>query len=623
MKTKGICLACCAIAYPFACPANAEVQWETINQGETSNRLINWEEVPKATKTLKPDAIKWSYMQESENEDTNRIDRSSDLNRLENLDITQINELISNLEPSNDDFYPTTRLTPLISTAEVIPEETWSVSGYNISPFKNKSGSGNQNYAVNIDYGLTDKIQVSIFYSQADDPLNATISSRSIQPENLWESIGLSTKWQLLKSRKLSLAINSSLESWKVGSGGSYGATNNDSDTPNIFNDSGKRVETINFIGSLSLPLSWRFHKKLTASLIPGISFLPSEQGSGQGGAGEFYGTNIFIGAGLEWKPVKELSLSASITHPFGDGTNNFNSDLTYSKVPIYSTGIKFLFSPIVGIEGQVTNGFGATPATGILTLPSDNKIGYSIKVVINPYTSDISQRALTNRELSLSLGGIGIETGLVPELGTTTITGQTDTNGNGGLKFKHSISDAFEVKFVDYESNNKVAQTSPQARLYSDDDSKNFRIGGKGILLSPLRGGPFWLAVSGSLGRNLSEHNSKQGYAFGEITGTWQFNSKLAFSVNPKVAWSGAGNLYGLGLGANFAISQKLELLPEIIIAGDNFSKTTSTLGLRYHFNDSIATTVYASTAASLNNIGQLLGKGDATVGTMITIKM
>ena len=623
MKIKEICLACCAIAYPFACPANAEVQWETINQGETSNRLINWEEVPKATKTLKPDAIKWSYIQESKSEDTNNIDRSSDLNRLENLDITQINELISNLEPSNDDFYPTTRLTPLISTAEVIPEQTWSVSGYNISPFKNRTGSGNQNYAVNIDYGLTDKIQLSIFYSQADDPLNATISSRSIQPENLWESIGLSTKWQLFKTKKSSLAINSSLESWKVGSGGSYGATNNDSDTPNIFNNSGKRVETTNIIGSLSLPFSWKFDKKLTASLIPGISFLPSEQGSGQGGAGEFYGTNMFFGAGLEWKPVKELSLSASITHPFGDGTNNFNSDLTYSKVPIYSTGIKFLFSPIVGIEGQVTNGFGATPATGILTLPSDNKIGYSIKVVINPYTSDIAQRALTNRELSLSLGGIGIETGLVPELGTTTITGQTDTNGNGGLKFKHSISDAFEVKFVDYESNNKVPQTSPQARLYSDDDSKNFRIGGKGILLSPLRGGPFWLAVSGSLGRNLSDNNSGQGYAFGEITGTWQLNSKFAFSVNPKVAWSGAGNLYGLGLGANFAISQKLELLPEIIIAGDNFSKTTSTIGLRYHFSDSIATTVYASTAASLNNIGQLLGKGDTNVGAMITIKI
>ena len=85
--------------------------------------------------------------------------------------------------------------------------------------------------------------------------------------------------------------------------------------------------------------------------------------------------------------------------------------------------------------------------------------------MVINPYTSDIAQRALTNRELSLSLGGVGIETGFVPELGTTTITGQTDTNGNSGLKFKHSISDAFEVKFVDYESNNKVPQTSPTGK--------------------------------------------------------------------------------------------------------------------------------------------------------------
>ena len=130
-------------------------------------------------------------------------------------------------------------------------------------------------------------------------------------------------------------------------------------------------------------------------------------------------------------------------------------------------------------------------------------------------------------------------------------------------------------------------------------------------------------MAVSGSLGRNLSDNNSGQGYAFGEIIGTWQLNPKLAFSINPKVAWSGAGNLYGLGLGGNIAIGQKLELLPEIIVVGDDLSKTTSTVGLRYHFNDSIATTIYASTAASLNNIGQLLGKGDTAVGTMITIKM
>ena len=623
MKIKSVCLACCTIVYASACPAEAEVEWHNINQGEKSHKTITWEEVPDAEKISETDAIKWSYIEESGREHTNEIDRKSEPIRPENLSVGEINDLISNLGPSNDDFYPTTRITPFLPTAEVIPDQTWSISGYNVSPFKNRSGSGNQNYAVNIDYGLTDKIQLSIFYSQADDPLNSTINSRSIQPENLWESLGISTKWQLLKNKNLSLAISSSLESWKVGSGGSYGATNNDFDTPNIFNNSEERVETTNLIGSLSLPLNWNFHKNLTASLIPGISFLPSEQGSGQGGAGEFYGTNLFIGAGLEWVPARELSLNASIAQPWGNGTNSFDSDLKYSKVPIYSAGIKWFFSPIVGFTGQVTNGFGVTPATGILTLPSDNRIGYSVSLFINPFNSDIAQRSLKNRELSLSLGGIGIDTALVPESGTTTITGQADTNGNSGLKFKHSISDAFEITVVDYGSNNKVPQTTQQATLYTDDGSENFRFGGKGILLSPLRGGPFWVAVSGSLGRNISDNNSFQGYAFGEIIGTWQLNSKLAFSMNPKVAWSGAGNLYGLGLGANIAMGQKLELLPEIIIAGDNLSKTTSTVGLRYHFNDSIATTIYASTAASLNNIGQLLGKGDTAVGTMITIKM
>ena len=623
MKIKSIFLACCAIVYPSACPAEAEVKWHNLNQSEKAHKTIIWEEVPDAEKISETDTIEWSYIEESGREHANELDGTRDPIRLENLTLGEINDLISNLGPSNDDFYPTTRITPFLPTAELIPDQTWSFSGYNVSPFKNRSGTGNQNYAVNIDYGLTDRIQLSIFYSQADDPLNSTINSRSIQPENLWESFGISTKWQLLKNKKLSLAISSSLESWKVGSGGSYGATNNDFDTPNIFNNSGKRVETENLIGSLSLPLNWNFHKNFTASLIPGISFLPSEQGSGQGGASEFYGTNLFIGAGLEWVPTRELSLNASIAQPWGNGTNSFDSDLKYSKVPIYSTGIKWLFSPIVGFTGQVTNGFGVTPATGILTLPSDNRIGYSFGLFINPFNSDIAQRSLKNRELSLSLGGISIDTALVPELGTSTITGQADTNGNSGLKLKHSISDAFEVTVVDYGSNNNVPQTIQQASLYADDGSQNFRIGGKGILLSPLRGGPFWVAVSGSLGRNLSDNNSLQGYAFGEIIGTWQLNPKLAFSINPKVAWSGAGNLYGLGLGGNIAIGQKLELLPEIIVVGDDLSKTTSTVGLRYHFNDSIATTIYASTAASLDNIGQLLGKGNTAIGTMITIKL
>ena len=132
MKINGACLVCCTILYPLACPANAEVKWEIVNQGETSDKPIIWEEVPETVNTPEPDVIKWSYIKESDSEYIDKIDKSSDSSRPETLSITQINELISNLEPSNDDFYPTTRITPLLSTAEVIPEQTWSVSSYNI-----------------------------------------------------------------------------------------------------------------------------------------------------------------------------------------------------------------------------------------------------------------------------------------------------------------------------------------------------------------------------------------------------------------------------------------------------------------------------------------------------------
>ena len=90
MKIKGACLACCTILHPLACPANAEVQWEIVNQGETSNKPIIWEEVPEKKNIPEPDVIKWSYIKESDSEYIDKIDRSRDSSRPETLSITQI-----------------------------------------------------------------------------------------------------------------------------------------------------------------------------------------------------------------------------------------------------------------------------------------------------------------------------------------------------------------------------------------------------------------------------------------------------------------------------------------------------------------------------------------------------
>ena len=96
---------------------------------------------------------------------------------------------------------------------------------------------------------------------------------------------------EISNNKELSLALNSSLESWTVGSGGSdsLGKNPGNDASPNIFNDSGTRVETHNIIGSISLPLTWHKNNNWQLTFTPGISFLPSSQGEGQGGAGEFW----------------------------------------------------------------------------------------------------------------------------------------------------------------------------------------------------------------------------------------------------------------------------------------------------------------------------------------------
>ena len=181
------------------------------------------------------------------------------------------------------------------------------------SPFKSASGTGNQNYAIQLDFGSINRLQISGFYSEADDPLNTIITGLDVRPANFWEVFGVAARWQLETNKNLSLAVNSSIESWTVGSGGTDSLVRNSRDisSPNIFNDSGKRVRTQNFVGSVALPLTWKVNRKWQFTFNPGINFLPSKQGSGQGGSGEYYGTTPYVSGGLLWHPVPPLGITA------------------------------------------------------------------------------------------------------------------------------------------------------------------------------------------------------------------------------------------------------------------------------------------------------------------------
>ena len=161
--------------------------------------------------------------------------------------------------------------------------------------------------------------------------------------------------------------------------------------------------------------MTWNITKKWQFTFNPGISFLPLNQGEGQGGAGEFYGTNSYLSGGLLWHPIPELGVTASVAQPLGSGFNNFNSNLKYSRVPVLSGGINLHLNPRIALQGQLTNGFGLTPATALLTLPSDNQLGYNVSFVYTADAPDTPQPAFSPLQQSLSLGGLTVNSALVP----------------------------------------------------------------------------------------------------------------------------------------------------------------------------------------------------------------
>ena len=538
---------------------------------------------------------------------------------LQPLDAELVDALVNSIPLTAADYRPLLRLSPAVPTAHQLAPEQWRFSAFQLSPFDSgeAKGTGNQNYAINFDVGLSEALQLSAFFTQADDPLNARLKGFSQQPANFWGSYGAAARWRLLDQGRWRLALNGSVEGWNVGSGGDDSFNSNgDSASPNIFNNSGKRVFTKNLVGSLAVPLSWQANDQWQLTFSPGVSFLPANQGGGQGGSGNFYGTNIFVSGGVLWQPIPELGLVGSALMPLGPGTNSFNTDLDFTRVPILSAGLNWDLNPRIGFRGLLTNGFGATPATALLALPSDNRLGYSASFVFTPDAPDTPQPKLSFRQRSLAKGGLTVNTALVPPDDNLDFWLNADSGGNINGFLGYSISNVFQLFLFSGGLYNNVPQSTVQARTYANDGAYNWRVSGKAVAFSPLRGAPIWGAGRISFGRNADPNNSFQGYVFAETISTWEATPNVALNVNPKVAVSGVGNLWGLGVSANVQLAPRWELVPEANVVLNEVAQSNGTLGVRWHATDSVSVDVYGSTAASILDIGQLISADEVRWG-------
>ena len=100
----------------------------------------------------------------------------------------------------------------------------------------------------------------------------------------------------------------------------------------------------------------------------------------------------------------------------------------------------------------------------------------------------------------------------------------------------------------------------------------------------------------------------------------TWKANSKLALHLNPKIAQSGVGNLWGFGIGANIKLAPRWELIPEANIVANNISQTNGTLALRWTASEALTVDAYGTTAASMIDIGTLMSANTIRIGGRLT---
>ena len=579
---------------------------EKVREDSSGLNPVRWEKVKEKSSINLEANIIWEPYQDDE--------IFPGENRSKNiLNNQEVNTKFSNKDEKDRELL---QIEPHIPLNNYLNSGDFILSSYWKSAFDGGAGggTGNQNISAQFDYGLSDFSLFSIYLSETDDPLYNSIQGEVIP--NYWGSVAIGFKKRIFESfnRMNSISIAGSLEYWNISSG---------SDSPNskksIYNEIDNSVGHDNhdkFIYSLSFPFSKELNKKTKILIVPGAIFIPDKLGDKNIGK-NFYGNNYFFASGLDFDVADNIQLVGSYTYLFGPGHNSFDKNLKYHRNSIYSYGINWDVNQIISFEGKITNGYGSTPTTSLLTIPSDNKPIYYLGGKYKPFSEDTKFNPLEEKNESLLFGGVTNNNALFPEKGGSQISINYDDKGNQFAFYGYSLSNIFQLEIINIGSfNNLNLSGIKNSNLYStylSENDLNYRLGGKLLIYSPQKNDLYWLALRTSLGRN---DDTKQGYLFTELINTFRVNNWLAFNISPKYFFSGVESFGGIGFSGYINLSDNLMLIPEMNSTLKKDSNLNSTLALRYSFSPAKSLDLYYSNAAGVQDIGQLLKDNEYRFG-------
>ena len=578
---------------------------EKVREDSSGLNTINWEKIEE-NKSKPFKKIIWKSYKNDESYFGNKKQQSS-IKRTRPSNEERISESSKKSGSSITEIEPYLPLNNFLEKGNYKTSVRWK------SSFEGgaSGGTGQQMPSFIFDYGISDSSLITINFSEADDNLYNTINGQKVAYH--WQNYAFSFKKKLLNNNENSFAISlvPTLEYWRHASGSK--------DSKSIYNqkDSGQgRDRFDNLIGSLSFPVSKKLNENFTALIVPGVTFLPEKLGS-KGIGKNAYGNNFYIGSGIILDMAKDVNFLASYTSPLGPGNNYFDKDLNYSRKPIYSIGLGWDVNSKIDIEGKITNSFGATPSTGLLTIPSDNQPLYSANITYKPHGEDTYLTPLNERDKLISNAGITVNNALMPRVGTSKVNFNYDNKGNLFGSYGYSLSNIFKLELLNIGSFNEVNLSGDKnSNLYStylDDSNLNFRLGGKLLIFSPQKNDLYWMSLRSSVGRN---NDTNQGYLFSELINTIRVNNWLAFNISPKYFFSGVESFGGIGFSSYINLLDNLMLIPEINTSIKNDSDLNSTLALRYSFSPEKSLDLYYSNAVGVQDIGQLLKDKEYRLG-------
>ena len=155
---------------------NAEPKSKYKRNKRSMNPLV-WEVIPDKEQTNPSlNRLIWEVITDDERSlERSKKDFKEPFNQqLKQLTPEQVEAVLNNIPLKASDYLPMLRLSPAVPTANVPETEELRLRLETLSPFESAAGTGNQNYAINLDLSINENVSLSGFASRADDPLNAT-----------------------------------------------------------------------------------------------------------------------------------------------------------------------------------------------------------------------------------------------------------------------------------------------------------------------------------------------------------------------------------------------------------------------------------------------------------------